>query len=140
MNRIKSTQVDAPALRILVVEDNDINQLLAKKILSMLGHQIDLAENGLAAVDAARKVSYHLILMDIRMPEMDGLEATQVIRRGFGGDHQPMIFAMTALDSEEDEDQCLTVGMDGFLTKPLSVSHLREKLAECKAHFNLPAK
>ncbi len=104
-------------LNILVVEDNLANQRLAFKILSKLGYEPMLAENGEIAVDMVAKNQYDLVLMDVQMPVMDGLEATRIIR--VQQDVQPVIIAMTANAMKEDRDECLEAGLDDFLSKPV---------------------
>ena len=113
---------------ILVTEDNPVNQRIVLQILGRLGYEADLATNGREAVEAARRKTYDLIFMDIRMPEMDGLEATRKIRRRDSSMQRPWIVAMTAHVLEEDRDACRAAGMDGFLTKPLSIPEIVDVL------------
>jgi PAS domain S-box-containing protein len=123
----------AKGLSILVAEDNDINALLARALLTKLGHRPTIASSGAAAVESwlsarAAGAPYDLVLMDVHMPGMDGLEATRRIRAAEaerGGPHSRVI-ALTANALAEDREICLAAGMDGFLTKPLD----RERLAE----------
>ncbi len=104
---------------VLVVEDNASNQLVAVGILRLLGYRADVASDGTEALDALDRVRYDAILMDCQMPEMDGFTATREIRlREVGGRHTPVI-AMTAGASDSDRDQCLSSGMDDFLSKPV---------------------
>jgi len=117
-----------PKLRILVAEDNIVNQQVAKAILSKFGHHIDVAANGLETLDAIHKFSYDLIFMDMQMPEMDGLEATKAIRKLDGEVAHIPIIAMTANAFKESEDQCYAAGMDDYLTKPVSVEKISKKL------------
>ncbi len=119
-------------VRILVAEDNLINQMVAKGILDNAGYQVDLAGNGREAVEAVQKTSYHLVLMDVSMPEMDGYEAARRIREleGASRRHLPMV-AMTAHAMKTDKDQCLAVGMDAYLTKPIQ----REQLLEAVGRY-----
>ena len=109
-------------LKIMVAEDNLTNQKLALKILSKLGFEAALAENGRQAADMAAQYAYDIILMDVQIPEMDGLEATRIIRREL--EIQPVIIAMTANAMKEDRDQCLQAGLDDFLSKPVKVEDL----------------
>jgi CheY-like chemotaxis protein len=107
-------------LRILVAEDNPVNQDLALHMLERRGHSVILAENGRQALDAVERHKFDLVLMDVQMPEMGGLEATQAIRereKSTGG-HVPII-AMTAHAMQGDRQKCLDAGMDGYLSKPL---------------------
>jgi len=113
-------------VRILLAEDNVVNQRVASKILAKLGYEADLAETGVMAVDAALRVDYDLILMDCQMPEMDGLEATRVIRRRTEAGHRPSIVAMTAFAMNSDRDACLQAGMDGYISKPVKPEELAE--------------
>jgi PAS domain S-box-containing protein len=121
-------------LAILVAEDNEINALLARALLTRLGHRPTIATNGDAAVDAwlsAREagVPYDIVLMDVHMPDTDGTAATRRIRELESGGARTPIVALTANAFEEDRDACLAAGMDGFLTKPLD----RERLAAALA-------
>lgn len=111
-------------LRILLVEDNATNQKLARLILERMGYQADLAGNGLEAIQAVRRQFYDLVLMDIQMPEMDGVEATRWIRSELRPEHQPSIFAMTANALHGDRERCLQAGMDDYLSKPIRVADL----------------
>jgi signal transduction histidine kinase/CheY-like chemotaxis protein len=109
-------------LRILLAEDNPINRQLAVLILDKMGYSCGVAENGKEVLDQLQKEPFDLIFMDIQMPEMDGLEATRLIRRGRG--KQPVIIAMTANTTRKDRDDCLTTGMNDFLSKPVHLDEL----------------
>ena len=113
--------------RMLLVEDNKINQKLALTLLWRLGYDADIAENGIEAVTAASQQRYGLILMDMQMPEMDGLEATRQIRATDGPNRHTPIVALTANAMQSDQEACRTAGMNDFLTKPFN----REILAKC---------
>ena len=115
-------------LEILLVEDHPINIKLATRILNKLGYEPDLAGNGLEAVEKFSQKNYDLILMDVLMPEMDGLEATQLIRKLAG--HQPKIIAMTANVMSEDKHACFSAGMDDFLAKPIHIGSLLDLLSK----------
>jgi hypothetical protein len=104
--------------RILLVEDEPINREISQMVLEDVGLKVDLAENGRVAMEKARSDSYAVILMDMQMPELDGLEATRQIRR-LPGHRTTPILAMTANAFEENKDQCFAAGMDDFLTKPV---------------------
>jgi CheY-like chemotaxis protein len=112
-------------LQILLAEDNRVNQLLATRLLEKAGHAVVLAETGTAALEALEKRSFDLVLMDVQMPEMDGLEATASVRlrEQSTGKHIPII-AMTAHAMVGDKDRCLQAGMDAYISKPLSVKDL----------------
>lgn len=120
-------------LKILVVEDNSINQQLASMMLERLGYRADVAGNGLEALEAVERQHYNAVLMDVQMPEMDGLEATRLIRSRLEPALQPFIIAMTANAMKGDRERCLSAGMDGYISKPIEVGQLVESLSRCKA-------
>ncbi|HVS92541.1 MAG TPA: two-component regulator propeller domain-containing protein [Mucilaginibacter sp.] len=109
-------------MSILVAEDNPVNQKLIERILVKLGYSIDLTENGVEAVQAVQQKEYDVVLMDIQMPEMDGYEATQTIRKL--DIRQPLIVAMTANALSEDREICLNHGMDDYISKPMKLEGL----------------
>ena len=110
--------------KILLVEDDRINQILAEKTLNKLGYsQLEKAANGQEAVEMVQKGAYDIVLMDLQMPVMDGLKATQLIRKGEC--RQPVIIAMTANVMPEDKARCLAIGMNDFLPKPINVNLLK---------------
>lgn len=112
------------ASRILLAEDNQMNQFIAKKIFSTLGYTIDIAVNGREAVTMHKNNSYDIIFMDVQMPEMDGLEATKKIH-AMEQSRKPVIVAMTANALKEDEDICFAAGMQDFLAKPFTIEQLK---------------
>jgi signal transduction histidine kinase/CheY-like chemotaxis protein len=120
------------ALRILLAEDNLVNQKVVLRMLEKLGYAADIATNGLEAVEALHRQPYDLVLMDMHMPEMDGIEATQRIRRTLPAARQPRIVAVTAAAMVEDQEACLAAGMDSFLTKPVRPEHLAQILRTTK--------
>lgn len=118
-------------LDILLVEDNPTNQKIALHLLERLGYRADVAGNGLEALDALRQRFYDVILMDVQMPEMDGLEATRCIRREWQGEKCPRIIAMTANVMDEDRKDCMDTGMDDYVSKPIRVEQLIAALKKC---------
>ena len=116
-------------LRILLAEDNLVNQKVARQILLKLGYDIDIVADGQEALKAVKMVPYDLVFMDMQMPHMDGLEATREIRKYLqAGQHSPTIIAMTANASNEDRQRCLDAGMDDFLAKPIKKSDIEHAL------------
>lgn len=118
--------IDRSEIKILLVEDNPINLRLAQLILEKLGFQPDQALNGFEAVEAVRSRPYDILLMDIQMPGMDGIQATKAIRREFGEQH--VIIAMTANAMEGDRERYMSEGMDDYISKPFSYARLQERL------------
>ncbi|RLK59499.1 ATP-binding protein [Actinokineospora cianjurensis] len=116
-------------LRVLVAEDNHINQKVARLMLAGLGHHVDTVANGHEAVQAMHAVPYDVVLMDVRMPVMDGLDATRAIRAQLPAERQPLIVALTASALVEDRAACLAAGMDDHLAKPVRVPDLVAALA-----------
>ncbi len=116
-DEMQSPLAERCPLRILLVEDNRVNQKVAVRTLERMGYRPDLAENGIAALTAVRGATYDVVLMDIQMPEMDGIEATRRIRSE-GELSKPVIVAMTASALDRDRIECLEAGMDDFLVKP----------------------
>lgn len=123
--------VDLPALqgRVLLAEDNPANQLIEQTVLERIGLQVDVVANGHEAITAVRNIPYDMVLMDINMPEMDGIEATAAIRKLPGALSSIPIIAMTALAMPGDKDNFLSQGMDGYISKPI----IREELYTCIA-------
>jgi len=125
-------------LRILLAEDNVVNQKVASKILERMGYRADLASNGLEAVQAVERQTYDVILMDVQMPEMDGVEATTKIRAQFG-DHRPWIIALTANALQGGRERFLGAGMDDYISKPIRVEDLAKALTHAAAQKTLAA-
>jgi signal transduction histidine kinase/DNA-binding response OmpR family regulator len=119
----------ATGLHILLAEDNSINQKLAVRLLEKRGHHVVVAGNGREALSALEKRAYDLVLMDVQMPEMDGLEATMLLREKekVSGKYQEVV-AMTALVMKGDRERCIAAGMDGYLSKPIRPQELDEVL------------
>lgn len=116
-------------LRILLAEDNHINRKMIKELLSREGHQVDLANNGIQAVEIWQQAEYDLVLMDVQMPEMDGLEAAQRIRSLENGDRHTPIIALTAHAMPGDRHRCLQAGMDDYMSKPIDPRKVLETIA-----------
>jgi PAS domain S-box-containing protein len=115
-------------LRILLVEDNAVNQRVALRLLEKLGYRAAVAANGLEALEALRRQPYDVVLMDVEMPEMDGLEASRHIHSEWPPDERPQIIAMTANAMQGYRDICLAAGMDDYLTKPIHLDPLARAL------------
>jgi CheY-like chemotaxis protein len=120
-------------LRILLAEDNVVNQKLALRFLTQMGYRADLAANGVEAVESVARQTYDVVLMDVQMPEMDGLEASRRIHAQLPAAKRPRIVAMTANAMQGDRDMCLAAGMDDYITKPIRVEHLVEALMRVPA-------
>ncbi|MCB1175117.1 MAG: response regulator, partial [Leptospiraceae bacterium] len=115
-------------LSILVVEDNIVNQMVARKLIERLGCKVEVADSGPVALKLLRMKLYDLVFMDMRMPGMDGLTATREIRKMGGTARFVPIVAMTANAGQADVDACMQAGMDGFISKPISIQKLDEVL------------
>jgi signal transduction histidine kinase/CheY-like chemotaxis protein/streptogramin lyase len=124
---------DRGHLRILVVEDNVINQKVAVRMLERLGYPADVAASGVEAIDAVRRTRYDLVLMDVRMPDMDGIEAARVIRQELPADRVPRLVAMTANAMGSDREWYRAAGMDDFLAKPFSMGSIGAVLGRAAA-------
>ena len=122
-------------LRVLVAEDNLVNQKVAVRFLSRLGYQAAVANNGREALQALDESKYDLVLMDMQMPEMDGLTATREIRLRYPSARQPRIFALTANAVTGDRERCLAAGMDDYLSKPVKIESIEQLILK---HFRQP--
>jgi PAS domain S-box-containing protein len=120
-------------LRILLAEDNVVNQKLALRLLQGMGYRADVAANGLEAIESIGRQPYDLVLMDVQMPEMDGLEASREINRRWDNARRPRIVAMTANAMQGDRELCLAAGMDDYLTKPIRLNDLVAALYRARA-------
>ena len=119
-------------LRILLAEDNVVNQKLALRLLQQMGYRADVAGNGIEALEAVERQTYDLVLMDVQMPEMDGLEASRRIVQRWP-QARPRLVAMTANAMHGDRETCLAAGMDDYLTKPIRVDALARALQDTVA-------
>jgi CheY-like chemotaxis protein len=126
--RLDALMASRHPLRILLAEDNVVNQKLALRILQQMGYRADLASNGLEAVESVGRQIYDVVLMDVQMPEMDGLDAARQICARWQPHERPRIVAMTANAMQGDRDMCLAAGMDDYVTKPIRVDRLVEAL------------
>jgi signal transduction histidine kinase/ActR/RegA family two-component response regulator len=124
---VDATMGECHPLRILLAEDNVVNQKLALRLLKQMGYEADLATNGREAIDHVERERYDVILMDVQMPEMDGFEASREIVKRWPDD-RPRIVAMTANAMQGDREECLAAGMDDYVTKPIRVDALVEAL------------
>ena len=118
--------------RILLAEDNAVNQKLALRLLEQMGYKADLAVNGRETIEAVERQTYDVILMDVQMPEMDGLEATREIISRWPDTH-PHIIGLTANAMQGDREMCLNAGMDHYIPKPIRVVELVDALFKAKA-------
>jgi CheY-like chemotaxis protein len=131
--RIDSAMAARHPLRILLAEDNVVNQKLAMRLLQQMGYRADLAANGIEAVESVQRQAYDVVLMDVQMPEVDGLDATRQIVASMPNGERPRIIAMTANAMQGDREMCMEAGMDDYLTKPIRVDRLIEALNNAAA-------
>ena len=125
-------------LRILLAEDNVVNQKVALLQLQQLGYRADIAANGIEVLEALQRQPYDVVLMDMQMPEMDGLEASRLIHQQWSPELCPYIIAITANAISEERDKCWEVGMDDFITKPIKISELAQALQKvCKIDIDI---
>ncbi|MBD1913738.1 MULTISPECIES: PAS domain-containing hybrid sensor histidine kinase/response regulator [unclassified Leptolyngbya] len=120
-------------LQILVAEDNLVNQKVIFKLLQRLGYEADIVSNGVQVLEALQRSTYDVILMDVQMPEMDGITATREIHRMWP-QCRPRLIAVTANAMRGDRDECLQAGMDDYLSKPIRLEHLANALSQCQPH------
>lgn len=123
-------------LHILVAEDNVINQQVALRMLRKLGYRADVAANGRDVLAAFQRCRYEVVFMDVQMPDMDGLEATRQLRDSLPDDQQPWIIAMTAYAMTQDRDMCLEAGMNDYISKPVQIEELSDKLKHIAEQHN----
>jgi CheY-like chemotaxis protein/HPt (histidine-containing phosphotransfer) domain-containing protein len=124
---LDGTLADQYPLRLLIAEDNLVNQKVTRRLLGQLGYRADVVANGQEALEALERQSYDVILMDVQMPEMDGMEATRRIIDRWGAD-RPHVIAMTAAAMEGDRQKCLDAGMDDYVSKPVDAQELIDAL------------
>ena len=122
-------------LRILVAEDNKVNQQLALQLLERMGYRAEVAGNGLEVIEALHRQHYDVVFMDIHMPEMDGLTATQRICEAWSPGSRPRIIAMTANAMQGDREKCIRAGMNDYISKPIRVEELVHSLNQCQHHL-----
>jgi CheY-like chemotaxis protein len=137
-HRLDSTLGESHPLTILLAEDNVVNQKVAQRILERLGYRADVVANGIEAVAAVQRQPYDVILMDVHMPEMDGLMATQRIAQELPPAQRPHIIAMTAAALNEDRERCFEAGMHDFLAKPIQIEELVSSLLRCRPLARTP--
>ncbi|NIP55517.1 MAG: response regulator, partial [Phycisphaerae bacterium] len=121
--------IDPAEVRLLLAEDSKANQVIARALLERAGYRVDVVSNGQEAIEAVKKFPYALVLMDVRMPEIDGIQATRAIRRLPEDTAQLPILALTASVIKSDLDNCLQAGMNDYITKPIDRKILLEKIA-----------
>jgi CheY-like chemotaxis protein len=126
------TLAERMPLRILLAEDNLVNQKVVQHMLARLGYVVNIVSNGIEAVQELDRQSYDVILMDVQMPEMDGLEATRRIVAQWPAHERPYIIAMTAHALTGDEGKCIEAGMDGYVSKPIQLDRLVAALKQSK--------
>jgi CheY-like chemotaxis protein/HPt (histidine-containing phosphotransfer) domain-containing protein len=127
----REASLPAAPLRILLAEDNEINQKVAIRLLERLGHRADVASNGREALMRLEHSPYDVVLLDVQMPEMDGLEASRAICARWPAGRRPRIIAMTAEAMQGDREKCLAAGMDDYIIKPVTLDQLSEALLKC---------
>ncbi|HET9820673.1 MAG TPA: response regulator [Burkholderiaceae bacterium] len=124
------TSAARQGLRVLVAEDNDVNQLLIRTMLERMGHRADMVRDGVDAVRRVQAVTYDLVLMDVHMPVMNGLDATRAIRAIGGQAGSVPVVAMTAAVLNDDRAACVEAGMNGFVGKPVERAQLQQAIDE----------
>jgi CheY-like chemotaxis protein len=121
-----SAEVVPGALRILIADDNALNQNLLRRLVAKLGHSADVVSNGREAVAAVAQQPYDALLMDVLMPEMDGLTAAEAICRRWPRGNRPRLIALTAMAGPGDQERCLKAGFDDYMSKPVHLEDLQE--------------
>lgn len=123
----KSCQNSGSSFRILLAEDEPSNRKVTMLMLGHLGYRADAVANGIEALQAMEHQTYDVVLMDVKMPEMDGLQATRIIRQRWPNDG-PKVIAITAYALKGDREKCLEAGMDSYLAKPIGLEELRSAI------------
>jgi CheY-like chemotaxis protein len=131
--KLDARMAERHPLRILLAEDNLVNQKLALRLLQQMGYRADVASNGIEAIESIARQTYDVVLMDVQMPEMDGLEASRRITAKHSPGERPRIVAMTANAMQGDREMCLAAGMDDYITKPIRVEALVQALQGVRA-------
>jgi CheY-like chemotaxis protein len=131
------TDISPSALHILLAEDNPVNQKLAIRLIQKRGHSVVAVGNGREAIERVEREHFDLVLMDISMPEMDGLETTAVLRARYQGPQRVPIIAMTAHSLIGDRDMCLRAGMDGYVSKPIKPEELFSVMDDVWTHSQI---
>jgi CheY-like chemotaxis protein len=134
---IHENHSDGSDLKILIAEDNEVNQLVLKKMIEKLGYNSTTVLNGLEAVEAFKRYPYDMVFMDIQMPFMDGMEAVQLIKESAPPDHQPYIVAVTAHAIKGDREKYLGMGMDEYVSKPVSLNVISSIIDKFLAERNI---
>jgi two-component system, sensor histidine kinase len=137
-DRQSSSSAELRTCRVLVADDNVVNQKVARMMLLRLGADVEVADNGVEAVEAWKKGEFDLILMDCQMPDLDGFSATRAIREQERPGKRTPIVALTANAMKGEEAKCLIAGMDGYLTKPITLDALRTCLARWRGEVGEP--
>lgn len=130
-NEVDSALAEKIPIKILVAEDNPINQTLAEMVLGKLGYKIELAGNGKEALEKIRATAFDLVFMDVQMPEMDGLEATESLRKQ-DSLKQPIVIAMTAFAMQSDKEKCIEAGMNDYISKPIRIEDIQSLIIKWK--------
>ena len=132
--RAVDREIPAKSLRILLAEDNVTSQKVALQMLMRLGFNADVVANGIEALQALERQHYDLVLMDLRMPIMNGLEATRIIRQRWP-DNGPRVVALTAYALQGDRDRCIEAGMDDYISKPIKLEELAGALSKYQSKY-----
>ena len=125
-------------LRVLIADDNALNQNLLKRLVTKLGHTVDVVSNGREAVAAVAQQTYDAVLMDVLMPEMDGLVAAEAICRRWARGNRPRLIALTAMAGPGDQERCLRAGFDDYMSKPVRLEELTEALKSAVGYRTNP--